>query len=80
MAITIQGIRIPALTITAKGDSKITGSYELVGSNDNTLATQSFNGYNDIKYVISPATTKLCNDFMSAVRSDISTLLGLDPA
>ena len=79
MPVTIQGIRITNVNLSRddKGEEKVTGSYELVSNNDKVLAKQDFNGYNDIKVDMSLETKQALNSFLTGIKKDTLTVLGL---
>jgi len=79
MAIAIRGIRVEALEIKRSdtGDNTLEGRYSLISTADKVLATQSFNGYNDIKVSMSVETQKAFNDFIGGMKKDIQVVLGL---
>lgn len=79
MSITINGIRLTAITIPdqSKEDRKIQGSYVLISSDDKILATQPFNTYSAMDVSPSPATIQAQNAFLASLKADISALLGL---
>ena len=81
MDITLKGIRIINLTVNTDKEEpteRIEGSYGLIASNDKVLAKQAFNGYNDIKVSMSPATSKALDAFLAAYKSDINAVIGLE--
>ena len=81
MEVLIKGIRIGHLSITRdkeNGMLKFEGAYQLISSSDIVLATQTFNGYNDLKIMPSSATQKALNDFVNNLTSDVNSLLGLE--
>lgn len=78
MGIGIRGIKVTSVSIDLKGDEdKIQGNYALMSTNDKVLATQSFNGYSDIKIAFSAETLKAFNTFLAGVKNDINNVLGL---
>lgn len=80
MAIGIKGVRIKAMQFGRddKGMPKITGQYELVGTNDRVLATQTFNQYGGMDISHSPACVQAIDALSRGVEADISALLGLE--
>lgn len=82
MAIGIRGIRIEtaSLSPTGSGTFEIQGTYSLISTADKVLATQQVNGYGGIKLNPSPSTMKALDAFLSAFKSDMNALLGLEGA
>ena len=83
MAITIKGIRLSNVSISepdTDGGRKITGGYDIVSNNDVVIAKQSFNGYNEVKMTFSPDTNKAFQSFLTGVKKDIQTMMGLEEA
>ena len=81
MGTSIRGIRIDSLSYSRKEDSaenEMTGGYALMSNTDKVLATQSINGYSDIKVSFSADTKKLLNQLIAAVKTDIECVLGLN--
>jgi hypothetical protein len=77
--VSIKGVRLDSISITKEGDeSKITGAYALISSTDAVLAKQSFNGYEGMKVVFSPATIQALRDFIKGAKGDLETILGLN--
>ena len=79
MGISIRGVRIKSLSITRdeNGKEDVSGDYELISTADKVLAKQGFNGYNEIKVAFSLETQKALSAFLSGVKSDVQTILGL---
>ena len=81
MAITVKGIRLKSVNVGEQkddGQREVTGSYDLMSNADIPLAKQTFNGYGDIKITFSQETQKSFQAFLTGVKKDISTQLGLD--
>ncbi len=81
MAISLQGIRIKDVSVSHDKDTgghKITGSYELVSSTGRVLATQAFNGYNDIKITPSGETAHALTKLVEGLTRDLTLTLGLE--
>ena len=80
MPVLIKGVRLDSVSIgrdEATGRPKFTGSYSLMSEQDISLATQSFNGYNDIKIEGSPETVELLNKFVRGLKNDLERMLGM---
>ncbi len=76
----IGGLRVKSVDLIREqetGAVKITGKYELIGTNDKVIAKQGFNGYQDIELGQSPKTKQLMDDLMASVKDDMSATLGM---
>lgn len=78
--VTVQGIRLDSvsLSLDEKENDKISGKYSLMSNKGKALASQSFNGYGDMKVEFSSDTRKSLNSLLDGVRKDISLTLGLE--
>ena len=77
--IAIQGIRITNVTVTrgTDGQEKVEGDYELVSTADRVLAKQGFGGYSEIKVEMAGETRQALVTFLSGLKKDTMTMLGL---
>ena len=77
--IGLKGIKIGSVSITrdSEGKENVTGDYSLMSTNDKVLAKQGFNGYNEIKVSLSHETQKALDSFLSGIKDDCLTILGL---
>ena len=79
MGASIRGIRIDTLSYSREdnNEKELSGKYALMSNTDKVLATQSINGYSDIKVSFSTDTKKLLNQLVAAVKTDVECVLGL---
>jgi uncharacterized alpha/beta hydrolase family protein len=77
MATTIAGITINSLTImvSKNGEITATGKYSLVSNKGKVLATQGFNGYEEIKVGLSPEWVR---KVLVEVEKEVSVVIGLE--
>ena len=78
MAITIRCTRLKVLTVNRndKGSHDIQGTYELISTTDKVLASQGFNGYNDLKIELSYETRIALEKFLANLSRDIGNATG----
>lgn len=78
--IAIKGIRLDYLHLTREkenGQWKLEGKYSLMSNTDAVLATQAFNGYQDIKVELGVEEMKKQQAFISGVTEALKSILGL---
>lgn len=80
MAISVQGIRLKSLKVdfNDKGIPNVAGTYELVSSTNVVLATQNFNGYNDMQLNLPHTSMAELRSTLDTIRGDINKILGLE--
>lgn len=76
MEFGIKEIRLKSLSLDNESKSKLTGSYEVISTNDKVLATQPFNTYGGIDVAFSPAVLEALKDLREVVSKDLITTLG----
>ena len=77
--ITIKDIRLNQITIDCN-DYKVQGSYDLISDKGKVFAKQTFNGYNDIKVVLSKESTVMLEEFLFGLKDDIEMATGINEA
>lgn len=80
MPVLIKGIQINSLSLSKDPESglvKVQGSYQLMSQQDVVLATQSFNGYNDLKLTPSPDLQQRINQVVEGIKNDLEKILGI---
>lgn len=80
MSIGLKGIRMKSMSFSRddKGQPKVQGTYELVGTNDRVLASQTFNQYGGMDIPHSPATVQAIDAMTRHIEGDVSALLGME--
>jgi hypothetical protein len=80
MAISIQGIRLKSISVQFddQGTRTVRGSYDLMSNTGVKLASQTFNGYSDIKVPIQGQNEANANAFIDGMQSEINKQLGLE--
>ena len=79
MPVTVQGVVIKSINISRdnEGQQKLEGNYQILSSNNTVLATNGFNGYNDVKVNFGTETLAALNNFLALVKKEVSlTVLG----
>lgn len=78
MPVTLMGIKLKSLSISVTDAvPSVSGEYQLVSSAGKVLATQSFNGYQDMKIEMTKETKQLLDGFMAAYANEINGTIGL---
>lgn len=77
--VTVDSVQMESLDVkyNDRRELEMTGRYNLMGSHGMPIAKQTFNGYNDVKYIPSPDAQKAMRDFLAAVQRDLNVQLGL---
>ncbi|MBA7652749.1 hypothetical protein ES703_60588 [subsurface metagenome] len=78
MATTIVGVRINSVNIEEQKEKegpKLTGSYSLISDKGKVLATQGFNGYEQIKVAVSP---EVIRQLLKSVEKTVALTIGLE--
>lgn len=76
MEFGIKEIRLKSLALDEEGGKKLTGSYEVISTNNKILATQPFNTYGGIDVAFSPAVLEAIKTLRDVVSRDLITTLG----
>ncbi len=78
MAITLTGAKISSLSIEMKDSAtEVKGVYALMSSAGKVVASQSFNGYNDLKVEMTKDTRLILEKFLAAYATEINGTIGL---
>lgn len=80
MALSVAGVRLVDLSFEKEAGGerlKPKGNYEIMSDKGTVIAKASFNGYNDVRVEMSPATTLLMQQMRESIQNDLAIQLGL---
>jgi len=80
MAILLKGVKLATLSIgrdKENGALTLQGTYQLISNKDVVVATQTFNGYSDLKLEVTREVRESMDNLVSNIKKDLELLLGL---